>query len=137
MRHCDWNIQLLFCLFVFSLRTTCPAVSGSHLFHGVQIIFSTSHVIPHDRALVLIPGVVSLHALQKVISVWYPTEITFCRPTEGYFCRACQVLTLRQVMQPSLSNFVSTYKKKSSNFGDGSARGGDRTHDTPFTRHAL
>ena len=76
--------------------------------------------------MVLIPGVVYLHILQKVISVWYPTEITFCRPTEGYFCRACQVLTLRQVMQPSLSNFVSTYKKKSSKFGDNFAGGGDR-----------
>ena len=92
----------------------------------VLSIFSTSHVIPHDRAMVLIPGVIYLHALQKVISVWYPTEITFCRPTEGYFCRACQVLTLRQVMQPSLSNFVSTYKKKSSKFGDNVAGGGDR-----------
>ena len=51
-------------------------------------IFSTSHVIPHDRAMVLIPGVIYIHALQKVVSVWYPTEITFCRPTEGYFCRA-------------------------------------------------
>ena len=31
--------------------------------------FPTSYVIPHDRAMVLIPGVIYLHALQKVISV--------------------------------------------------------------------
>ena len=35
----------------------------------INAFFSTSHVIPHDRAMVLVPGVVYLHALQKVISV--------------------------------------------------------------------
>ena len=53
----------------------------SRIIGWVTTFFSTSHVIPHDRAMVLVPGVVYLHALQKVISVWYPTEITFCRPT--------------------------------------------------------
>ena len=33
--------------------------------------FSTSHVIPHDRAMVLIPGVVHLHALQLFLQgIW-------------------------------------------------------------------
>ena len=33
------------------------------------LVFSTSHVIPHDRAMVLILGVIYLHAQKKVISV--------------------------------------------------------------------
>ena len=76
----------------------------SRIIGWVTTFFSTSHVIPHDRAMVLVPGVVYLHALQKVISVRH--------------------MGLREVSAFTVY-LLLTYKKNSSIFLYSFAGGGD------------
>ena len=69
------------------------------LFQQVKMSFSTSHFIPHIRALVPCPGLTSEACVVASTSVpLTPTEILnlyFCRPTEIlilYFCRPTEIL---------------------------------------------
>ena len=66
----------------------CP-LKKYHYFDSTTFIFSTSHVIPHIRALVPCPGLTSEVCVVAGISVpLTPTEIL-----NSYFCMPTEILT--------------------------------------------